>query len=223
MKKILYAFIAILVLAGCEMMDNTPTKKVEALLHKYQVNDSEVVTDLDNVLFMDSDLNDDERKEYHNFMKKHYQDLTYKVKNEKIDGDTATVDVEITVRDYSNAVNTANQYRMDNPDVFDENNSFTAYRLDRLKEVSETSTYTLIFHLTKANGKWQVDPLTTDDESKINGLYGVNDITINIDQENSFSNEGVSDESNTENDMDSDDSEDSDAINSTQADEHRKE
>lgn len=205
MKKILYVVMAFFALTGCGMMDNTPTKKVEALLHKYQMNDSEVITDLDNVLLMDSTLTDDERKDYRDFMKKHYQDLTYKIKEEKIDGDSATVDVEITVRDYSEAMNDANNYRMNNSGMFDDSNSFASYRLDRLKEVSESTIYTLTFHLTKTDGKWQLDPLSTDDESKINGLYGVRDITIDTTNDDNFTDESNSTD-NTENDSVSDSS-----------------
>lgn len=189
MKKILYVVMAFFALTGCGMMDNTPTKKVEALLHKYQMNDSEVITDLDNVLLMDSTLTDDERKDYRDFMKKHYQDLTYKIKEEKIDGDSATVDVEITVRDYSEAMNDANNYRMSNSGMFDESNSFASYRLDRLKEVSKQTSYTLTFHLTKVNDTWQVEPLSSDDESKINGLFGVNDIIVDTTDDQNISDE----------------------------------
>lgn len=178
MKKLFCILLSVFILTGCGNMNNTPTKKVEALLSKYQSNDSEVMNDLDNVLLMDSNFTDDERNDYKEFMKKHYQDMTYKVKDESIDGDSASVEVEITVRNYSNVVNEANDYRLNNASEFDENNTFAKYRLDRLKDVSDTETYTIVFTLTKTNDEWQVNPLSTDDESKLNGLYGVNDITI---------------------------------------------
>ena len=205
MKKILYVVMAFFALTGCGMMDNTPTKKVEALLHKYQMNDSEVITDLDNVLLMDSTLTDDERKDYRDFMKKHYQDLTYKIKEEKIDGDSATVDVEITVRDYSEAMNDANNYRMNNSGMFDDSNSFASYRLDRLKEVSKQTSYTLTFHLTKVNDTWQVEPLSSDDESKINGLYGVNDIIVDTTDDETAEESNSVDENTTDNSSIADD------------------
>lgn len=197
--------MAFFALTGCGMMDNTPTKKVEALLHKYQMNDSEVITDLDNVLLMDSTLTDDERKDYRDFMKKHYQDLTYKIKEEKIDGDSATVDVEITVRDYSEAMNDANNYRMNNSGMFDDSNSFASYRLDRLKEVSKQTSYTLTFHLTKVNDTWQVEPLSSDDESKINGLYGVNDIIVDTTDDETAEESNSVDENTTDNSSIADD------------------
>ena len=178
MKKIFYIVLSVFILTGCGNMNNTPTKKVEALLSKYQSNDSEVMNDLDNVLLTDSNFTDDERNDYKEFMKKHYQDMTYKIKDESIDGDSATVEVEVTVRNYSNAVNEANDYRLNNSSEFDENNTFASYRLGKLKDVTDTETYTIVFTLTKTNDEWQVNPLSTDDEDKLNGLYGVADISI---------------------------------------------
>ena len=179
MKKLFYTLTILLLFSGCSMMNNTPTRKVEALLSKYQSNDSSVLDDLDNVLMNDYNLTDDERDDYSDFMGRHYQDLTYKIKDEKIDGDSATVDVEITARDYSNALKEANEYRTQNADMFDSSNTFASYRLGKLKEVDDTKTYTITFHLTKDNKEWKVDPLSSDDESKINGTYGYS--TVNYD------------------------------------------
>ena len=180
MKKLLCVMLSIFILTGCGNMNNTPTKKVEELLGKYQKNDSDVISDLENVLFMDSNLTDNERSDYEEFYKKHYQDMTYKIKDEKIDGDSATVNAEITVRNYSSVVNDANDYRLNNKDKFDEDKTFASYRLDKLKDVTDTETYTITFHLTKVNDEWQVDPLSSDDESKLNGLYGVRDVNYDI-------------------------------------------
>ena len=114
MKKVLYLLIGIVLLTGCSCtadMGNTPTKKVEEYLNKYQTNDADVTNDLNDVLTNDTTLTDEERNNYNDFMKKHYQDLQYEIKDEKIDGDTATVEAEITVRSYADAINNANQHR----------------------------------------------------------------------------------------------------------------
>lgn len=179
MKKVLYFLIAIVLLTGCSCtadMGNTPTKKVEEYLNKYQTNDDDVASDLNDVLTNDTTLTEDERKNYNDFMKKHYQDLQYEIKDEMIDGDTATVDAEVTVRSYADTLNSANQYRIDHPDEFNDANTFATYRLDRLKEVSNTETYTITFHLNKQNDEWKVENLSDEDLRKISGVYGVTDV-----------------------------------------------
>ena len=179
MKKVLYLLVAIVLLTGCSCsanMGNTPTKKVEEYLNKYQTNDDDVVSDLDEVLTNDTTLTDTERDEYSNFMKTHYRDMQYEIKDETIDGDTATVDAEVTVRNYADVVNEANDYRLNNADEFDDDNTFASYRLDKLKEVTDTETYTITFHLTKENEEWKISDLNDDDLRKLSGLYGVTDI-----------------------------------------------
>ena len=183
MKKVLYFLVAIVLLTGCSCsanMGNTPTKKVEEYLNKYQTNDDDVVSDLDEVLTNDTTLTADERNDYSDFMKTHYRDMQYEIKDETIDGDTATVDAEVTVRNYADVVNEANDYRLNNPDEFDDNNTFASYRLGKLKEVTDTETYTITFHLTKENDEWKIDDLSDDDLRKLSGLYGVTDVNTSV-------------------------------------------
>ena len=183
MKKILYSLVAIVLLTGCSCtanMGNTPTKKVEDYLNKYQTNDDGVINDLDEVLTNDTTLTDAERTDYSDFMKTHYRDMQYEIKDETIDGDTATVNAEVTVRSYADVVNEANDYRLKNPDEFDDDNTFATYRLDRLKEVTDTETYTITFHLTKEDEEWKIEDLSEDDLRKLSGLYGVTDVNYNI-------------------------------------------
>ena len=158
-------------------MDNTPTKKVEAFLNNYQTLDNSVLEDLDSVLAADTSLNDDDRKGYREFMEKHYKDLKYEIKDEKIDGDKATVEAEITVRNYTKSVSDAENYKSENKDEFNGEDGnydatlFSTYRLDEIKKVTETSTYTINFNLTKQNDEWKINELSDEDLNKINGLY----------------------------------------------------
>ena len=74
MKKVLYVLIGIALLTGCSCtanMENTPTKKVEAFLNKYQTNDDDVVSDLDQVLTNDTTLTSEERESYRDPTKNH--------------------------------------------------------------------------------------------------------------------------------------------------------
>ena len=86
------------------------------------------------------------------------------------------MDAEVTVRNYADVVNEANDYRLNNADEFDDDNTFASYRLGKLKEVTDTETYTITFHLTKENEEWKISDLNDDDLRKLSGLYGVTDI-----------------------------------------------
>jgi hypothetical protein len=187
MKKIqnlLLGLILVFTVTGCNIgnMDNTPTKKVEAFLDKYQQLDSNVLNDLDLTLADDTTIDEASRSEYRDFMKQHYQDLEYKIKDETIDGDTATVTAEITVRDYSKVIQDADTYKETNASEFNDDNDtyspalFSKYRLDKMKEVTEKTTYTIDFHLNKKDDEWILDELSEEDEQKINGLY--NDTSV---------------------------------------------
>jgi len=143
--------------------------------------------------------------------KKHYQDLEYKIKDEKIDGDKATVTTEVTVRDYSKVLGDADTYKETNAKEFnDETGNYSAglfskYRLTKLKDVTEKKTYTLEITLTKKDGEWIMDELSETDEQKINGLY--NDGTnigsnINESDDNKLNDNLDTDKDNEENQND---------------------
>ena len=101
MKKMLLVLLGIILLTGCNNLMNTPTKKVEYLLSKYQHNDEDVIKQLGDTLLMDTVLDNNQRNRYEKIMKRQYSDLTYTIKNEAIDGKTAIVEVEIEVYDFT--------------------------------------------------------------------------------------------------------------------------
>lgn len=169
-----------LLLVGCQMgkdMENTPTKQVEIMLSKYQTLDKDVLKNLDKVVAEEESFNTNQRDKYRNIMKKHYQDLTYTVKDETIDGDDATVEVEIEVIDRSLALKEAEEYRKKNEKEFNDNTGkydpslFMDYKIKQLEKAKERVQYTLDFKLTKKDGKWHLDTLSNTDKEKINGVY----------------------------------------------------
>lgn len=126
MKKILiYLLLFILLITGCTNDMNTPTKKVEEFLGKYQSMDSEVLTQLDDIVSTDTTMTDDEKKDYRSLMEKQYQNLSYKIKDEEIDGDNATVLVEIEVFDYATSINKSRKYYDEHPDEFKDEDKAT--------------------------------------------------------------------------------------------------
>ena len=177
MKKILCALLIIIYLTGCNNLMNTPTKKVEYLLSKYQKIDEEVINQLDDALLTDDILSSEQKSRYKSIMQKQYKDLTYIVKDEAIDGKTAVVEVEIEVYDYSKAVNMTEDDLLNNSDNYKDSTgeiNTTIYndaKLTNLENVVDRVKYTINFTLSKVDEEWIVDDLTETERMKIHGLY----------------------------------------------------
>lgn len=176
MKKILVLLISVFLITGCNDMMNTPTRRVEEYLGKYQILDSSVLTELDNVVD-NSDYSDDYKEEYKELMIKQYQNLSYKIKNEQTDGDAANVIVELEVFDYNNALTEAEDYIDEHPSEFESDDNETSeekidhYKINTMKEVTDKASYTINFSLVKDNKKWVLEKITDSDLEKIHGLY----------------------------------------------------
>lgn len=181
MKKV-FAFIFMLFLVtGCACTANltkdTPTKKVETFFNHYQTLHTDVMTQLEDVISKETTFTEEHKTQYKDIMKKHYQDLTYEIKDEVVDGDNATVTAEIEVRDYSKVMQESETYRTEHPEEFNDTtgaydiNLFNAYRLEKLKAAQDKVKYTLNLTLTKIDDEWRLDDLSDIDESKIHGTY----------------------------------------------------
>ncbi len=177
MKKLLFLVVTSMLLLGCNNLSNTPTKKAEEFLKKYQALDNSVLTDLNKVVDEDSSLNESQKNTYKDIMKKHYQSLSYEVKDETVDGNKAVVTVEISVTDFKKVLDEANNYMNNNLEQFEDENGdysvsrFNDYKLEQLKEAKDKVRYTLELKLTKVNDVWTLDTLSQDIYDKINGVY----------------------------------------------------
>lgn len=181
MKKIL-TIVSLILVTGCSLGNNkimkeTPTKKVEKFFSNYQTLDAEVLKQLDETVNKESDFTEEQKNDYKELMKKHYKNLKYEIKDEVIDGDTATVTVEIEVTDYSKSMKEADDYLSQNTKEFNNEQGtyditlFNKYRLEKLKDVKDKVKYTLDLTLTKVNNDWILDTISDTDESKIHGTY----------------------------------------------------
>ena len=146
-------------------------------LGNYQTLNSNVIEQLDDVIESETSFDETQKQTYRDIMEKHYKNLTYEIKDEKIDGDMATVTAEIEVTDYTKVMTDAEQYKTDNPNEFNNDEGtydeslFTNYRLENLKNAKDKVKYTIDFTLTKNDDEWELDPLTDEQEAKIHGLY----------------------------------------------------
>ena len=177
MKKIKVFFVTMLMLiltTACSL-GSTPTSAVERLFASYNNNDEEIMVELDDYINT-SNLTDEQNDKYKEIYLKQFRDLKYEIKEEVIDGDTATVTTQITVYDYYKTENDANNYLTTNSDefmtdgVYDES-KFTDYKLKELDKVNETVDYTIDFTLTKVDNEWVINELTNEQLEKIHGVY----------------------------------------------------
>ena len=180
MKKLILVMCSIFIFAGCSIgtdLMNTPMKKVEDFFGKYQMLDEEVMRDLDGIVKEDENFNTKQREQYMKIIKSHYEMLKYDIKDCVEDGDKATVEVEIEVKDYSRTLARTEAYMNDNTDEFKDEfgkydkSKFIDYQLKELEKVDDTIVYTLSLSLTKQDDEWKLDPLTSVQEQKLHGVY----------------------------------------------------
>lgn len=164
-NKFILLGITILLLVGCSM-SNTPTSIVEDLLSKYQRLDADITNGIDNVL-EEQNLTDDHKERYRKLLEDQYKNMSYEIKDEKIDGDNATVIVEIETLDYKNSIS---DLTFDSTIYTKE--SFDEEKLNRLENTKNKVTYTIELNLTKDNeGTWRLNALTNEQIKKIQGMY----------------------------------------------------
>lgn len=179
MKKVLLVIGLFLMLCGCSMMDmdNTPKKQVEKFFNSYQTLDKDVLKSLDKTVNKEANLTAEQKEKYRDILKKHYENLDYEIKDETINGNNATVKVEIEVNDYSQILRQVEEHKTEYPEEFNDSdgnyseNIFQEYRLNALKDSKERIKYTLYITLTKVNDKWTLDTIADTDEEKILGIF----------------------------------------------------
>ena len=175
MKKIIILFLTFILFTGCENLMNTPIKKTERFLEKYQMLDDDLLNEL-SYKIESTELTIDQKNTYRNLMKRQYSNLIYEVKDEEIDGKVAIVKVEIEVYDYSLANSKTLEYARNNQDEFITDNKidqkkYIDYKLNIMKSIDERIKYTLELKLIKKNKNWVMDELSEETLQKINGLY----------------------------------------------------
>ena len=178
MRKIFLIFlVSIFMVTGCNNLMNTPTKKVENVLSKYQQKDEVVTRQLGDTLLTETILSVEQKNTYKELMERQYSNLTYTVKNEAIDGKTAVVEVEIEVYDYNKAITNSENYLLSNAKDFQnasgevDTAKYNDYKLEQMKNMKDRVKYTINFTLSKIEDEWVVDDLTEAERMKIHGLY----------------------------------------------------
>jgi len=170
MKKIVLLgttlFIILAFLVGCSL-SNTPTSKVEELFNKYQMLDDDITGEIDDLLATET-LTNDQKERYRKLIEDQYKNLSYEIKDETIDGDSAVVTAQIEVLDYRKTISELNTSENDTYDVFEYNNS----KLDKLENTKDKVAYTIEFDVVKDDdGNWKLVSLSNDEIKKMQGMY----------------------------------------------------
>lgn len=164
-KKLLFLVVPVLFLVACTMA-NTPTSKVEELFSKYQKIDNEIKREITAVLD-EQNLSEAQKERYRKVLENQYKNLTYQIKDEVIDGNTATVNVEIEVLDLKKAIDNL---------VFDNSiytkETYDEEKLNRLESAKDKVKYSLQLTASKQDdGSWRLNALTNEETKKIQGMY----------------------------------------------------
>ena len=181
MKKIIISLLVLLLFTGCGKNMDTPTSKVEEALSKYQNLDNSVDYDLNRIIDREGSLEDDDKKTYRTALERQFQNMSYKIKNEEIDGDTATVEVEVEVLDYKTSNENSKKYFTEHPQDFidedivdgkvEEIAEFITYKISELMKVEDKTKYDITFTLRKDNDEWVIDDIDDETLEKLLGIY----------------------------------------------------
>ena len=167
MKKILIIFLSIL-LCGCTKTD--ARYEVENYLNKFKNHDERVISSLDELL-KNENIDDEDKDLYKLVMKRQYTNLEYKIKEEKYNGDEATITALITVYDYENSKNNALEKINNEPSEYDTEEKKLHLILKMMDEEEKTIDYTLDFKVTYQDDKWQLEKPNMTILEKIHGIY----------------------------------------------------
>ena len=180
MKKMITLLGILLLVVGCKIsMEKTPSDKVSEWLERYQITDNSIMGELEEWL-QSKGMEDDNQKKYQELMEKQHQNMSYEIISEKIDGNTATVEVEIEVLDYGSSIAQSKEYFMSNQEEFIDTpltegienlKEFIEYELQEMSKVEKKVKYTMTFELRMEDDEWKIVNVDKNAFEKIYGLY----------------------------------------------------
>lgn len=197
MKKhtaiVIAVFASMIFLGGCSLTPS-PTKTVDTFLQAVKTQDGEALADVygageldlfDKVAESDENAEEEETddeltKVYEEQIVPKMLDFDYELSNEQIDGDKATVDVTVKTYSLGDAFTAffsdfvSQAFMLAFSDASDEQVDALATTIlsGKIADLTEkTYEKTTTISLTKADGKWVVDPLETGSDA-VDALTG---------------------------------------------------
>ena len=168
-------FMSVFLLAGCSF-NNGPREVVDELFKKYQSLDDAVLSDLELTSESSMFTTSEQRSDYYKAMKKQYSDMKYEITDEVINGDSASVTVNISVYDYYKSQTESDDYLMSHQSEFTSDDVYDAakylsYKIKQLMDTSNRVEYTIKVNLTKEDNGWTVNDFDSITLQKIHGTY----------------------------------------------------
>lgn len=178
MRKMIYIVFMVVLLffvVGCGMEQNAKDVAIE-YMELYRTKDERIIQELDE--YVDNeDLSDSQKEKYRDILEKEYSTLMYQVTNERYEGNTAFITMEITVIDLYKAQKEAANYFNENSEEFNDEEGeydrslYTDYKLDLMSKETDTITYTIDVKVEKEDDVWKVVQLSNESLEKIHGIY----------------------------------------------------
>lgn len=171
---VLFAILGLFLVTGC-FGKFTPSERVEDMFNRYIKNDEKIMKELEEYMG-EQELSTEQKRKYSDIIKNEYATIKYNIKDEKIDGDEAQVEVAIEVKDLFKASKEAGEYLVEHAPEFYTNgvydrDKFIDYKLDVMKDYSERVNYTIYIDLIKKDGLWTIEQIDNESLEKIHGIY----------------------------------------------------
>ena len=176
MKKNILIII-LLFLIFCFFIGNlnrkTPERKVREYFNEYQTLSQRAIKHINLLVSNEESLTSSQKEKYRNVLKKHYTNLKYRIKDEKIVNDKAIVFAEIEVKNNIKVLKNA-EYKKN---IFIDNSGnlslekFNNYRINLLNNEKSTIKYEISFNLHVKNNKWVINKISDTTKAKMLGIY----------------------------------------------------
>ncbi len=178
MKKIFIICSVILMLFGCSS-SSKPSATVENYLKAYKDMSTEQMNKY-RMKQVEDDISAvvDEENHLYELLSDLLTNLDYKLSNEKIDGDNATVDIEVSTYDLQLLIaNVVNEYFTEAYSLVlagATNEMLEAKMIDifakQTKELERTKKYKATIKLTKIDSAWRINDEETDNIAFLNAI-----------------------------------------------------
>lgn len=173
--KLTILLVAILLLiTGCASR-LTPSEKTEEFLNRYIKNDKTIIEELDHYINKQN-LSNNQKEKYKKIILDEYATIKYTIKEEKIEDNKSTVQVEIEVKDLFKASSEAEKYLLEHPEEFYnddkyDKDKFTDYKLSLMEKETEKTKYEIKINLHQKDNNWIIEELSNETLEKIHGIY----------------------------------------------------